>query len=830
MKMKSGMVRVDLHVHSKFSTRPSQWVLQKLSCPESFTEPLQIYKIAKSRGMSLVTISDHNTIDGALEIAHLPDTFISEEITTYFPEDGCKVHVLALNITEKHHQHIQSIRENIFDLVDYLNQEKVFHVLAHPIYSVNDRLTIEHFEQMLLLFKNFELNGARGDLPNQCLQLILPNLVPEDIERLAEKHNIWPPFPEPWRKNLTGGSDDHSSLNIARTYTEIEGAEGVEGALKGIENHRAKVVSRPSTPQTLAHNIYGIAYQFYRNKFGLERYVNKDILMKFLDRSLSMDSMDEMSFFSKLCCFWTHKRRSKTKTDVPDTFQALLRDETQKLICDDPQLMDITENGHRNVQDLEKKWFYFVNQASNKVLFHFANHFFDHFSGANVFNIFHTIGSAGGLYAMLAPYFVAFSLFTKDKQFSRNVLQRFDVKQLLEASQRPTSKGSDSLKIAHFTDTFYDVNGVALTLQQQVQTALRNNKKLTVITCDAEDHPSQEGIKKFKPIGVYELPEYEELKIFYPPFLEMLNYCYEQDFTQIHSATPGPIGLAALAIARILKLPMSGTYHTALPQYVQCLTEDEVVENVAWKYTLWYYDQMDVIYAPSQSTRNELIEKGIRPEKIRLFPRGIDIQQFHPEKRNGCLKNRYNIHAGIKLLYVGRVSKEKNLGLLGRVFKLLIQSVKDAHLIVVGDGPYLKEMGATMKETPCTFTGYIQGEELASIYASSDIFVFPSTTDTFGNVVLEAQASGLPVIVTNEGGPCENMVSGKTGLVVKANDAKGLLEAIHSLIADPQRVKEMSIAARQYMENHSFERAFIQTWKMYKDVHPKSAAGFAQAV
>ena len=101
---------IDVHVHSKYSKRPSQWILKKIGCPECFTEPVDIYQIAKRRGMTHVTIADHNTINGALEIAHLPGTFISEEITTYFPDDGCKVHVLALNITETEHEDIQKIR------------------------------------------------------------------------------------------------------------------------------------------------------------------------------------------------------------------------------------------------------------------------------------------------------------------------------------------------------------------------------------------------------------------------------------------------------------------------------------------------------------------------------------------------------------------------------------------------------------------------------------------------------------------------------------------------------------------------------------------------
>ena len=164
-------MKIDLHVHSKYSTRPAKWVLQKLGCHECYTEPQALYRIARERGMSAVTITDHNTIAGCLEIAHLPDTFISEEITTYFP-DGCKIHVLAYNLNEGQHEQIQQARNNIFDLVPYLNDKAIVHSVAHPLWSINNRLTVEHFEQLLLLFKNFELNGGRGELLNQWLQAI----------------------------------------------------------------------------------------------------------------------------------------------------------------------------------------------------------------------------------------------------------------------------------------------------------------------------------------------------------------------------------------------------------------------------------------------------------------------------------------------------------------------------------------------------------------------------------------------------------------------------------------------------------------------------------
>jgi glycosyltransferase involved in cell wall biosynthesis len=801
-------MKVDLHVHSKFSKRPSQWILQKIGCPESFTEPMHLRDIAIRKGMSMVTITDHNTIEGILEIAHLPDTFISEEVTTYFPENGCKIHVLVYNINERQHQDIQKARENIYDFVGYLRGEHVIHAVAHALYSVNDLLTADLFEKLILLFKTFEINGSRDEKQNEALRWILTNLSQEEIDGFADRHGIDPSLELPWRKDFVGGSDDHSSLNIARTCTQVDGAGDLQAFLTGIESGESRPLGRASTPVTLSHNLYGIAYQFYKHKFRLEKYVDRDIFFRFLDRSLQ-NKNNEASVRSRFYFLVQQYQRPKAAEGL--SIQGALRQEAHNLICEHPEMLKVAKSGNGNGTDMGKKWFEFVDRVSNRVLGQFCDHLMNHLSGANLFDIFTTLGSAGSLYTMLAPYFVSYALFAEERAFTRDMVVRFS-----SGGERTHGK-QGSTSIAHFTDTFYEINGVALTLKQQATLAGKVGTELKIITCDGESATHAGNIITFRPVATYELPEYPEQKLFCPPFLEMLNYCYDQAFTHIHSATPGPIGLAALGIARILKLPISGTYHTALPQYARYLTNDADMEELMWKYVLWYYAQMDLVFVPSESTRAELVDKGVPPHKVRTFPRGVDTERFHPSKRDPEFLRRYVADDGLKILYVGRVSKEKDLPLLVKAFKAICIQRNNVNLIVTGDGPYLTAMQEELKDVPAHFTGYLEGRDLDTLYATCDLFVFPSGTDTFGNVVLEAQASGLPVIVTDMGGPRENIVEGETGLVVPARDPDALKEAILALLNDPGRMREMGRRARQYIEGRSFESAFRETSRMYQD-------------
>ncbi len=802
-------MKIDLHVHSKFSMRPSEWILKKLDCPESFTEPLDLYRIAKNSGMDLVTITDHNCIDGCLEIAHLNDCFISEEVTTYFPEDRCKLHVTVYNITEAQHQDIQDARENVFELTSYLNEQDIFHSLAHPLYSVNGKLKIEHVEKCILLFRYFEINGARSDQQNQVLHFVLQRLTPEVVDQLSEKHNLKPVHDFPWQKGFTGGSDDHSSLSIGSRYTVVPQTQNLAAFFQGLKSFKGQVEGQASSPQSLARNVYSIAYQYYAKKLQLEKYAGGDLLFEFLERFLRMQKPpSDEGMLTKIHFLWKPKRKSRTSNGHNDVVLNLLRQEAHRFIKHDRDLSKILAKPHQAQEQasVTKEWFRFVNTVSNRLLFHFVDHIVESLAGAHFLNLFQSIGSAAALYSISAPYFLSYSIFSKERHFANAVRGRFS-----------STDTHDDIKVAHFTDTFYEINGVSRTLRQQIDAARRSLKNYVVITCDARETAPTYGIQNFTPIGEYELTLYPEQKLSYPPFLEILDFCYERGVTHVHAATPGPVGLAALGVGHILNVPTVATYHTDLPQYAKYLTDDEFIADLVWKYIVWFYQRVDLVLVPSHASAVELAEKGISEDKIQIYPRGVDVNLFHPSKSRDVIPGILQPSA-FRLLYVGRISKEKDLDVLVEAFKALSKKHSDVQLLVVGDGPYKQEMAQELADYNCCFTGYLNGDDLASLYASCDAFVFPSTTDTFGNVVLEAQASGLPVILTDKGGPCENIIPNETGLVVEGRNPRALAAAMKDLYLNRERTKNMGQSARIYMESRDFQSAFEKAWALYSMV------------
>ena len=589
-------MKIDLHVHSKFSDQGSEWILRKIGCSESYSEPLQIYRIAIQRGMNRVTIADHNSILGCLEIAHLPNTFISEEVTTYFPDHLGEVHVLTLNIDEEKHRRIQKLRRNIFDLVGYLNEEGIPHVLAHPLYGLGDPLPYDIFEQFLLLFRNFELNGARAEEQNQTLKAILSSLRPEDIERIAERHGIRARGPEPWLKNLTGGSDDHSLLYVACHYTEVPGAQSLEDFFQGLENGAARVGGGASRPEDLAHSVYSIAYQFYRDRLGLRQTGRPGAFLRFLDQSLLLGTKGRKPFLSRFARFWPRRGVGSLKDLAFHAGWGLLfQREVLKVLREDPQLERILKSGTEDPGDCRNRWFTFAKAVSNRVLVQLGGRILQYADAltCGFLPLLTSIGFAGTLVLLAGPYIGAFAHFAGNRQSSRQVLARLF----------PSLPGNGGEKTGSSIGCFYDTLegdfGPLFSVREQLPGRSMADLRLTEITCHDQGIVTGHEVKIFRPISRFGFPVDPASHFPVPPFLDVLKYCYDDNFNRIHSFTPGPMGLTALAVSRILQLPIRATIHHGLLHFARRFFADPSEEGRFWKYISWYYNRMDEVNVPS---------------------------------------------------------------------------------------------------------------------------------------------------------------------------------------------------------------------------------------
>jgi glycosyltransferase involved in cell wall biosynthesis len=772
--------KADLHVHSSHSNKPTYWAMRKFNVPESYTSPKHLYRVARERGMDFVTITDHNAINGALEIGHLPGTFISSEITAHFPENSCKVHVVVLHISEAQFMMILELRKDVYEMVAYLHSERIAHFLAHPLYAQNDKLNLEILERSLLLFTTIEIkNGCRAHRFNGFTKRLVSSLNESVIQRLANKYDLQPYGATPWTKGIVGGSDDHGGLFIARAHTTVYDTPTIDGFIAAIRDGDSWADGEDGGPLTMAHSLYGIAHSFYRERLGDSRRGATPFVSALLERFFNIGA-DKGSFVEKVRLFIL-KNLPASRNHTGKRFEEILDSEARQLLNDTAFLASIRD------ADSNRKIFAVTSRLANRLIYHYTNRLMTLPLNAGFFDYLNTVGTIGLVHTLISPYYLAFHHQHKGKELIRDITKAIPEMHVGEVPE----------KIALFTDTLDEINGVAITIKRLISTARSRGVEMTVITSGNDGVAAVEGVKKFPSVGDVVLPEYPELKLNFPPILDVMDFIEREGFTRIHISTPGTVGLLGLLIARMMNIPVAGTYHTDIPQYVRSLTDDEFLEKAAWSYMIWFYGQMEEIMVPSAGTREQLATRGLPPERMKPLPRWVDTEVYTPDMRNPAFwTNRGVIPGKTVLLYVGRVSREKGLEMLADAFRELIDAGSAIALAVIGDGPYREEMEASLSGYPALFTGYLAGEQLQLGYASADIFVFPSATDTFGNVVLEAQASGLPVIVSDEGGPRELMVDGETGVVFRAGSTSALAGAIRLLASDPRRIDLMGRSAR----------------------------------
>jgi glycosyltransferase involved in cell wall biosynthesis len=421
-----------------------------------------------------------------------------------------------------------------------------------------------------------------------------------------------------------------------------------------------------------------------------------------------------------------------------------------------------------------------------------------------------TLGSAVmPLNAILSPYLYSFNKLNLD----RPLIARAE-RQFASALDLPSTRTAPHKRIAWFSDTMNDVNGVSLTLNRMAEVAEAQNADLTIITSVLAEKASR-GSKflNFEPTGEISVPDYETFKLSIPPALQIIRHLETAGFTGYVISTPGPVGLIALLASRIFHVPCRAIYHNDFPQHVRHITGDEDMEAYAWMFMRWFYGKADMIYSPSRFYRDQLVEHGFDGARILPFNRGTDLETFNPRHRLENFFEPWGVRDRIVLSYVGRVSREKNLDMLLTAFLSDNDLKEKTALAIVGDGPYLNELRARYKHSAVAFCGFQAGKQLARAYASSDVFVFPSTTDTYGNSVLEAQASGLPAIVSNEGGPREIILPGESGIVLPGHDGDAWRAAMRDLAFDSEQRSRMSAAARARAATRDWTTAFLEFWE-----------------
>ena len=369
------------------------------------------------------------------------------------------------------------------------------------------------------------------------------------------------------------------------------------------------------------------------------------------------------------------------------------------------------------------------------------------------------------------------------------------------------------MKIAFFTETFLPkVDGIVTRLTKTIEYLIKNGDEV-IVFCP-EGCPTEYKGAKIIGVAAMPLPLYPELKLGLPgPAVSDALEGFKPDL--IHVVNPAVLGLGGIWLAKTNNIPLIASYHTHLPKYLEHYGMG-MLEPLLWELLKAAHNQALLNLCTSTAMVKELESKGIK--RTALWQRGVDTEIFKPEFRDEIMRKRllgkYK-DADSLLIYVGRLSAEKQIERI----KPVLDNIPDACLALVGDGPHRSQLEKIFENTKTNFIGYLAGKELASAYASGDIFLFPSSTETLGLVLLEAMAAGCPVIGANKGGIPDIINDEINGCLYDPDqEDKGeqsLIEATKKILINKDKKERMRKAAREEAEKWDWNRATLQLKNFY---------------
>lgn len=760
-----------MHCHSTASQLSRLGVQRSLGLPECATPPGEVYALAKRRGMDFVTITDHDTIAGCLELEGRPDCFVSEELTARFAGEPQAVHVLCYGITVGDHEWLQAHSGDLEACAAYLHENGIACALAHPFFNVAAPLTRRHRRRLAELFGVWEVrNGSRA------AELNMPAAVYVDTHGGTG----------------IGGSDDHAGVDIGRTFTEAPDAATPEEFLRHLRRGDAEAGGEQGSAAKWTHAAMALATRALvlgdeppRSSFVPHSGGNDDrgggeaaapspaAVLKMAERVIGEGSV----------------REGKVAADIgPEDARCLL----------DAWLagMGLDLRGRELIAFLQ------ADEFSHADLYRRARRIHDRRLRAAVEGGTAALaagdlqGAIGGLFEAIVPA-VPYAPSTVFLGAEKAKLRA------REGSRR---------RVALIADGIGSMHGVTHTIEQIRERGVPGFD-IDVIGTDA-------GVDRRLPAATeLELPFYEGMALGVPGLPDLVEALADGGYDLVHVTAPGPAGIAATLLGRITGVPLLASYHTELATYAGMRSGDGGVEAIARVALGAFYGAPGVVLSPSPAADASLAGLGTEATRIQRWERGVDTDRFDPVKAD-----RDAFPGEIKVLYAGRLTREKGVDLLAESFLRARDADPRLHLLLAGGGPEEGELRARLGPH-ATFLGWLGGEALARAYASADVFLFASATDTYGQVILEAGASGLPVVAVAEGGPAALVENRHTGLLCRP-DPDHLAGALLQLASSPALRHQLGAAAVTAARGRSWERALSQLAAGYRralDATPAAA-------
>jgi glycosyltransferase involved in cell wall biosynthesis len=802
-------LRIDLHCHDHNSDVPDELWGRILRLPETWLKTSKLVKCLQSNGSDVVTVTNHNNARSCWKLMEKGfDVLSGAEFTCFFPEHDLYVHILTYGFTPEQESVLNKKRADVYAFLRYAAEHDIPVILPHPLYfyTTNTGITPELFEKFALMFQRFEVLNGQRDVWQSVLTLNwAQGLTEEKLQRYSRKHGLNPADfrVDPARpKVLTGGSDDHVGLFAGQCGSQLwvpdlarrrQHTPLSKLALEAIRAGQMAPFGDVGENQKLAIAVLDYFVQ------GATKIEDPGLLRMLFHRG---ELTDKIACFAIANALLELKKSKKTQL-----FLAFVHDAFHGKKPDWIVRWNVPADYKFCISQLER-----IADSRKGTPEHFSDTVTDAiavlFTGLSNLMIKRLKGAAPALNNLLL-----------DDLSTESLTRRFEVPSQITALFAPASSGKNmsgvnlselldglafpavvSLVLAgaqgistqalyknrpflnefarsigrnqhperalYLTDTLRDKNGVSSSLSAKLKEIQRSDLPVDFLIChpDAQAEPH---LHVLRPLTEFSFPKLGEQVFRVPDLLEITRVFYSGGYDRVVCSTEGPMVIAALVLKYMFNVPVYFFMHTDWLDFVKHTTDLNKHERDRVRRVLRaLYHQFDGVFVLNSDHRDWLTghEMGLPPETVHLT-----AHHTEPPVASVAPVRKSELFAGATqttpvLFMAGRISKEKGVLELPEILRRARLSVPDLQIVIAGSGPAESALREALPDAH--FTGWISRERIMQLYAGLDLFVFPSQFDTFGNVILEAFAQGMPVLAYNSKGPKDIIQGGRNGYLV----------------------------------------------------------------
>ncbi|GAC1630807.1 MAG: hypothetical protein NVS9B10_23570 [Nevskia sp.] len=813
---RSESLRIDFHCHDHNSDVPDELWGRILRLPETWLKTGKLVKHLHGNGSDVVTITNHNNARSCWKLLEKgQDVLVGAEFTCYFAEHELYLHVLTYGFTPEQEPVLNRKRGDIHDFLRYTAEHDIPVILPHPLYfyTSNPRINPELYEKLALMFQRYEVLNGQRDIWQSVLTLQwAQGLSEEKLERYRRTHNIDPAdygvaLDRP--KVLTGGSDDHMGLFAGQCGSWLWVPDLAQ-------RRRATPLSKLALEALRAGHAapFGHVAENQKLTIALLDYFSQ-VATRMEDPGLLRMMFHRGELADKLACFAIAngllelKKNKKTQTFIGFIHDALRGKKPDWIvrwnIPDDYKFcLTHLEKIAEARKDSPERYVAAVNEAISELFTGLvaliikrlrkaspavSNLVFDDLSTESLIRRFEVPSQISALLSgsgsdshdassramrelfdqLSFPALFAAVLAGVQVASTRVLYQN---RAFLNDFARQIGRSHHPQRALYLTDTLRDKNGVSSSLSGKLAEIQRKDLPVDFLICHA-DAQSEPHLQVLRPLTEFSFPKLGEQTFRIPDVMEIAQRFYRGGYDRVICSTEGPMVLVALFLKFMFNVPAFFFMHTDWMDFAKHTTDLNAHERDRIRRLLRaLYHQFDGVFVLNTDHRAWLTghEMGLPESKVHLTAHHTEVPTGNPVQP----VQKADLFAGATastpvLFMAGRISKEKGVLELPAIYRKAREAIPDLRLVIAGSGPAEAELRAALPEA--CFLGWVGRERIAQLYAGLDLFVFPSKFDTFGNVILEAYAHGMPVLAYNCKGPKDIIQHGRNGYLVDTVEA-----------------------------------------------------------